>query len=228
MQSLRSGTRTCRPVIASRSPRLQTMGLFGFGNLFTKQEACKLAPKEAPSGLKLATFAGGCFWGLELAYQRVPGVTSTSVGYTGGPDPKPTYDSVCSGRTGHAEAVQCTYDPKECSYEQLLDTFFGRIDPTTLHRQGNDRGTQYRSAIYYHDAEQQKAAAARIEAENQRLRSGSAPSGWAGDRVVVELQPAGDYFIAEDYHQQYLAKGGRFGNPQSTAKGCTDRIRCYG
>ncbi|KXZ55474.1 hypothetical protein GPECTOR_2g1023 [Gonium pectorale] len=203
------------------------MGLFGLGSFFGR-EACKLAPKEAPEGLKLATFAGGCFWGLELAYQRVPGVVSTSVGYTGGPDPRPNYDSVCSGRTGHAEAVQCTYDPRECSYDSLLDTFFARVDPTTKDRQGNDWGTQYRSAIYFHDEQQKAAAAARLEAVQKQINEGAAPPRWAGDRVVVELQPAGDYFLAEGYHQQYLSKGGRFGNVQSAAKGCKDPIRCYG
>ncbi|EFJ45881.1 hypothetical protein VOLCADRAFT_82056 [Volvox carteri f. nagariensis] len=229
MQSLRS--HTCRRTALSRSPKLQAMGLFGFNNVFSffgKPEGCKLAAKEAPAGLKLATFAGGCFWGLELAYQRVPGVISTTVGYTGGSDPAPNYDSVCSGRTGHAEAVQCTYDPKECTYEQLLDTFFARVDPTTSNRQGNDWGTQYRSAIYFHDEEQRQAAAARMAILSDQLKAGAAPARWLGNRLVVELQPAGDYFIAEDYHQQYLSRGGRFGNAQSAAKGCKDPIRCYG
>lgn len=143
-----------------------------------------------------ATYTGGCFWGLELAYQRVPGVTSTTVGYTGGSDAEPTYDSVCSGRTGHTEAVQCIYDPKECTYQQLLDTFFARVDPTTLNRQSNDWGTQYRSAIYFHDEEQRQAAAARMAALNDQLKAGTASSRWLGSRLVVELQPAGDYFIA--------------------------------
>lgn len=203
------------------------MGLFGF-NLFGTKEGCKLAPKEAPNGLKLATFAGGCFWGLELAYQRVPGVVSTTVGYTAGSDPAPTYDSVCSGRTGHTEAVQCTYDPKEVSYDQLLDTFFARVDPTTLNRQGNDRGTQYRSGIFYHDEQQKAAALARVAAVNEDIKAGRANRRWAGDRVVAQVEAAGDYFLAEDYHQQYLSKGGRFGSAQSAAKGCTDPIRCYG
>jgi hypothetical protein len=101
----------------------------------TAKRGCPLAPKEAPPGLKLATFAGGCFWGLELAYQRVPGVVKTSVGYAGGQDPAPTYDSVCMGVTGHTESIQVTFDPKEVAYETLLDVFFDRVDPTTLNRQ---------------------------------------------------------------------------------------------
>ncbi|KAG2496586.1 hypothetical protein HYH03_005408 [Edaphochlamys debaryana] len=205
------------------------MGLFGFGSLFGgKAEGCKLAPAEAPPGQKLATFAGGCFWGLELAYQRVPGVVATSVGYTGGQDKAPNYDSVCAGRTGHAEAVQCTYDPNEVAYEQLLEVFFSRVDPTTLNRQGNDMGTQYRSAIYFHDEEQRQAAKERIAAANDAIKAGTAPKRWGGTRVVAQLERAGDYYLAEDYHQQYLSRGGRFGSGQSAAKGCTDPIRCYG
>ncbi|PNH12248.1 Peptide methionine sulfoxide reductase A4, chloroplastic, partial [Tetrabaena socialis] len=122
----------------------------------------------------------------------------------------------------------CIYDPSVCSYDALLDTFFSRVDPTTLNRQGNDSGTQYRSAIYFHSDEQRKAAAARVAALDQAIRSGSAPPRWAGERLVVQLEPAGDYFLAEDYHQQYLERGGRLGSGQSAAKGCTDRIRCYG
>eukprot|EP00195_Chlamydomonas_chlamydogama_P007225 CAMPEP_0202900646 /NCGR_PEP_ID=MMETSP1392-20130828/11960_1 /ASSEMBLY_ACC=CAM_ASM_000868 /TAXON_ID=225041 /ORGANISM="Chlamydomonas chlamydogama, Strain SAG 11-48b" /LENGTH=210 /DNA_ID=CAMNT_0049587081 /DNA_START=214 /DNA_END=846 /DNA_ORIENTATION=- len=205
-------------------------GLFGglFGGLGQSKPGCELAPKEAPEGLKLATFAGGCFWGLELAYQRVPGVVSTSVGYTGGRKPNPNYEEVCSGSTGHAEAVQCTYDDKEVTYDELLDVFFNRVDPTTKDRQGNDWGTQYRSAIYYHDEAQRQAALKKIEEVNQKLGSGLWGSKWGGSKVVTEVQPAGDYYIAEQYHQQYLEKGGRMGRGQSAAKGCKDPIRCYG
>ena len=128
--------------------------------------ACARAPDAPPPGLKAATFAGGCFWGLELAYQRVPGVTATSVGYTGGPDPAPTYETVCAGVTGHAEAVQVYYDPAVATYADLLAVFFDKVDPTTPNRQGNDVGTQYRSAIYYHDDEQ------KAEAEKVRGRMG--------------------------------------------------------
>lgn len=188
----------------------------------------KLAPATAPEGQDIATFAGGCFWGIELAYQRVPGVTHTSVGYTQGETPNPTYQEVCSGRTGHTEAIQVYYDPKEVSYGKLLDVFFERTDPTTLNRQGNDAGTQYRSGIYYHSPEQ-KAEAERVMAEVQaKLDAGAWPKRVAGKKVMVELKPAGDYYLAEDYHQQYLSKGGRMGSAQSAAKGCTDPIRCYG
>ena len=128
--------------------------------------ACARAPDTPPPGQAMATFAGGCFWGLELAFQRVPGVTTTSVGYTGGPDPAPTYETVCSGTTGHTEAVQVYYDPSACDFTDLLAVFFAKVDPTTLNRQGNDVGTQYRSGIYYHD-EEQKAAA-----ENVREKTG--------------------------------------------------------
>ncbi|KAI8470192.1 MAG: peptide methionine sulfoxide reductase MsrA [Monoraphidium minutum] len=195
----------------------------------TATRGCPVAPKEAPPGLKLATVAGGCFWGLELAFQRVPGVVSTSVGYTGGQDDAPTYNSVCMGFTGHTEAVQVTYDPKEVSYGELLDVFFSRVDPTTLNRQGSDRGTQYRSGIFAHDEEQRAAAAAKLAAVAADLEA-RAPytRGWAGKRVVTPVEAAADYYVAEPYHQQYLSKGGRFGAAQSAEKGCKDSIRCYG
>lgn len=193
----------------------------------TAANACKLAPETAPPGQKIATFAGGCFWGLELAYQREPGVTATSVGYTGGKDPSPTYESVCRGVTGHAEAVQVYYDPAETTYERLLALFFERVDPTTLNRQGNDVGTQYRSAIYYHDDEQ-KALAEKAIAEVDAKLASNVFRRVLGTKVVSELVAAGPYYLAEDYHQQYLSKGGRFGSGQSAAKGCKDPIRCYG
>ena len=193
----------------------------------TAANACKLAPSTAPPGLQIATFAGGCFWGLELAYQREPGVTATSVGYTQGKDPAPTYEKVCNGSTGHAEAVQVYYDPKETSYERLLTLFFERVDPTTANRQGNDVGTQYRSGIYYHDDEQKKLAEKAIADVNAKLAS-NVFRRVLGTKVESELLPATDYFLAEDYHQQYLSKGGRFGTGQSAAKGCKDQIRCYG
>lgn len=201
-------------------------GLFG-GAGGEKKAGTQLAPKEAPEGLKLATFAGGCFWGLELAYQRVPGVRHTSVGYIAGHQPNPSYEEVCSGRTGHTEAVQCAYDPKEASYDQLLDAYFGRVDPTTLNRQGNDSGTQYRSGIYYHDDEQKEKALQKVAEVNKQLEAGEFKR-WGGRKVVAEVAPAGDYYLAEDYHQQYLAKGGRGGRAQSAEKGCKDTIRCYG
>jgi peptide-methionine (S)-S-oxide reductase len=184
--------------------------------------ACELAPKEAPKGQDIATFAGGCFWGLELAYQRLPGVTHTSVGYTAGHDMEVNYQKVCSGKTGHAEAVQVYFDPQQISYEDLLNEFFQRVDPTTLNRQGNDMGTQYRSAIYYHNDAQKQAAEKAIQEVNEKLKSNLFRR-VLGTKVVSELQPAGDYYLAENYHQHYLQKGG-----QDASKGASDRIRCYG
>ncbi|KAK9845330.1 hypothetical protein WJX81_003596 [Elliptochloris bilobata] len=193
----------------------------------TAKPGCELAPAAAPDDLQLATFAGGCFWGLELAYQRVPGVVRTSVGYTGGHDPAPNYNSVCSGSTGHAEAVQVTYDPREVSYERLLSEFFQRVDPTTRNRQGGDVGSQYRSALYHHSPEQQAAAKKAFAEASEQLAQGTFRP-VRGRSLVTELAPAGDYYLAEKYHQQYLAKGGRFGMAQSADKGATDKIRCYG
>eukprot|EP00775_Hariotina_reticulata_P010555 gene10555-10715_t len=193
-----------------------------------RKRGCELAPKEAPDGLKLATLGGGCFWGLELAFQRIPGVVATTVGYTGGKSANPTYDEVCMGFTGHAEVVQVTYDPNQVSFRKLLDVFFDRVDPTTLNRQGNDRGTQYRSAIYHHDEDQKEQALAKIAEVNEQLSQGIGGLKWLGRRVVTTVEPCGDYYLAEAYHQQYLEKGGRFGAPQSAAKGCKDTIRCYG
>lgn len=182
----------------------------------------ELAPRTAPAGQEIATFAGGCFWGLELAYQREPGVTKTSVGYTQGDVEAPSYQAVCSGATGHTEAVQVYYNPSEVTYERLLELFFDRVDPTTKDRQGNDAGSQYRSGIYFHNDEQKAAAEAKIAEVNDKLQK----STWRrvlGTKVVTELKPAGDYWLAEKYHQQYLQKGG-----QNAEKNATERIRCYG
>jgi len=173
---------------------------------------------EREPQLLAATFAGGCFWGLELAYQRVPGVRYTAVGYTQGGEEAPTYEQVCAGATRHTEAVIVYYDPKECTYEDLLDTFFRRVDPTTVNGQGNDFGPQYRTGVYYHTKEQEDAAKARFEQEKGNYRKS----------IASECKPATVFWPAEKYHQQYLEKGGRFGMPQSTEKGCTDKIRCYG
>lgn len=168
--------------------------------------------------LEAATFAGGCFWGLELAYQRVPGVVYTAVGYSQGPELEPTYGEVCSGSTGHTEAVLVYYDPEECPYQNLLDTFFNRVDPTTVNGQGNDFGTQYRTGVYFHTANQEKIARARFsEVQKQYKRP-----------IASELKSAELFWPAEKYHQQYLEKGGRMGNPQDASKGATAEIRCYG
>ncbi len=148
-----------------------------------------------------ATFAAGCFWGVEATFRAVDGVVETVVGYTGGKTANPSYQEVCSGRTGHAEAVQLQFDPARVSYDELLDIFWGLHDPTTLNRQGPDVGTQYRSAIFVHDAEQEAAATA----SKERL----AQSGRYRRPVVTEIVPAGAFYRAEDYHQQYFEKSSR-------------------
>ncbi|MGD0298124.1 MAG: peptide-methionine (S)-S-oxide reductase MsrA [Bryobacteraceae bacterium] len=148
-----------------------------------------------------ATFAAGCFWGVEAAFRQLKGVTATSVGYIGGTKPDPTYHDVCTGRTGHAEAVQVEYDPSQASYDDLLRVFWENHDPTTLNRQGPDVGTQYRSAIFFHTPEQEAAAKASKEA--------LAKSGRFKRPIVTEIQPAPEFWQAEDYHQQYLEKRGQ-------------------
>jgi len=173
---------------------------------------------EKDPNLRIATFAGGCFWGMELAYQRVPGVVYTAVGYSQGVEEEPNYDQVCSGATGHTEAVVVYYDPQKCSYEQLLDAFFGRVNPTTKNGQGKDYGRQYRTGVYTHSEEQLKSAQKRFEEEQKKY---SRP-------IQTELRPAKSFWPAEDYHQQYLEKGGRFGRAQDATKGSTEEIRCYG
>lgn len=145
-----------------------------------------------------AIFGAGCFWGVEAAYRRVPGVKSTAVGYAGGGKANPTYEEVCGGATGHAEVVRIEFDPGEVSYDDLLNVLWEVHDPTTLDRQGPDVGTQYRSAVFYLDAEQEAAARASKEAQQA--------SGRFGDPVVTEISPAGDFWMAEDYHQQYFEK----------------------
>ena len=148
-----------------------------------------------------ATFAAGCFWGVEAAFRQLKGVTATTVGYIGGTLPDPTYHDVCAGRTGHAEAVQVEYDPSQASYDDLLRVFWENHDPTTLNRQGPDVGTQYRSAIFFHTPEQEAAAKASKEA--------LAKSGRFKRPIVTEIQPAPEFWQAEDYHQQYLEKRGQ-------------------
>lgn len=151
--------------------------------------------------MEKATFAAGCFWGVEAAFHMLPGVKSTRVGYIGGNTPNPTYQDVCTGQTGHAEAVEVSFDPNEVSYEELLSTFWQKHNPTTLNRQGPDVGTQYRSAIFFHNPEQErKAHASKAALEN---------SGRFVNKVVTEIVPAGVFYPAEEYHQQYLEKRGR-------------------
>lgn len=147
-----------------------------------------------------ATFAAGCFWGVEDAFRQVPGVLSTTVGYIGGTTKNPTYKEVCGGRTGHAEAVEVDYDPAKVSYLELLATFWKSHDPTTMNRQGPDVGTQYRSGIFYHDAQQEEAARASkavLEKDHVFQRP-----------IVTEITAAPEFYRAEDYHQQYFEKQG--------------------
>lgn len=150
--------------------------------------------------LEKATFGAGCFWGVEVAFRQVPGVFEAVAGYLGGTLPNPTYQDVCTGRTGHAEVVEVSYDPAKVRYEDLLNVFWTSHDPTTLNRQGPDRGTQYRSAIFYHD-ESQKAAAA--ESKDRWNKSGKFSS-----PIVTEITPASTFYRAEEYHQRYLEKHG--------------------
>src|SRR5271156_4635499 len=145
-----------------------------------------------------ATLAAGCFWGVEDAFRQVKGVTSTTVGYTGGQTKNPTYKEVCSDRTGHAEAVEVEFNPAEVSYRELLAVFFQSHDPTQLNRQGPDYGAQYRSAIFYHDAEQE-AAALDGKASLEKAVVFKKP-------IVTQIAPATEFYRAEDYHQQYFEK----------------------
>ena len=182
------------------------------------EEGKVLEHSPSKSHLSVASFAGGCFWGVELAFQRVPGVEYTAVGYTQGEEQYPTYNNVCAGATGHTEGLIVYYNPKECSYDNLLDAFFAFVNPTTVNGQGNDFGPQYRTGVYYHTPEQERAARKRFEQEQTKY---SRP-------IATELKPAKPFWPAEQYHQQYLEKGGRFGMPQDASKGATDKIRCYG
>jgi len=154
---------------------------------------------HGPEGAERATFAAGCFWGVEAAFRQINGVLQTAVGYTGGHVPDPSYERVCRGRTGHAEAVEVWFDPAQVSYEQLLQTFWRIHNPTTRNRQGFDFGSQYRSAVFCHDAGQQEAAIASRDAEQQSVKR----------QIVTEITPASAFYRAEGYHQRYLKKHGR-------------------
>ncbi len=147
-----------------------------------------------------ATFAAGCFWGIEAIFRKVDGVTATAVGYTGGMLDNPTYEDVCSGDTGHAEAVEVEFDQTKVSYEQLLDLFWSKHDPTTPNRQGPDIGTQYRSAVFFHDPQQEKMVRKSIDKIESEKRF--------KNRIVTEVLPASAFYRAEDYHQQYFEKRG--------------------
>ena len=173
----------------------------------------KLFARSMSASLSQATFAAGCFWSVELVFQREPGVVTTKVGYIGGKKDKPTYEEVCTGKTGHAEAVHLEYDPKIVSYDRLLKVFWEKHNPTQKDRQGNDVGTQYRSAIFYHNEEQKEIAKKSIAEEEKVLNR----------KIVTELTKFTTFWDAEEYHQKYLEKGG-----QCSIKGNKDKIRCYG
>jgi peptide-methionine (S)-S-oxide reductase len=147
-----------------------------------------------------ATFAAGCFWGVEATFRQLPGVISTRVGYTGGNSVNPTYHDVCTDRTGHAEAVEIEYEPTKISYDQLLNVFWENHDPTQLNRQGPDWGTQYRSVVFFHSPEQETAA--------KESKKTLEESGRFNKPVVTQIVPATTFYEAEDYHQQYLEKRG--------------------
>jgi peptide-methionine (S)-S-oxide reductase len=152
------------------------------------------------NNLQMATFAAGCFWGVEEAFTKKKGVKSTRVGYIGGNLPNPTYEDVCTDRTGHAEALQVKYDPKEISYEELLDLFWSIHNPTTKNRQGPDIGSQYRSIVFYHTPEQERIA----KKSKQELDD----SNKFQNKIVTEIVPASTFYPAEDYHQKYYQKIG--------------------
>lgn len=149
-------------------------------------------------GREAATLAGGCFWCLEAVFDDMKGVESVESGYMGGKNKNPTYEQVCGGDTGHAEVVQVTFDPSAVSFKEILQVFFVIHDPTTINRQGNDAGTQYRSAIFYH-SDEQKAAAEQVIAEITK-------AGLYRDRIVTEVAPASTFYVAEAYHQEYFAR----------------------
>ena len=182
------------------------LALWGLGceSQAGKAEASDVASDEVSGGmgdnLERATFAAGCFWGVEAAFRQVEGVVSTRVGYAGGQTENPTYKEVCTNRTGHAESVEITYDPQRVSYQDLLDVFWSIHDPTQHNRQGPDVGSQYRSAIFYHSEAQAKAA---MESKRKLEASGKFKR-----PIATEIAPAGRFYRAEDYHQQYYEKRG--------------------
>jgi methionine-S-sulfoxide reductase len=174
------------------------VALFGLTGRAQSDGARPAPAVDVGAGQEVAILAGGCFWGMEDILRRIPGVLDTEVGYTGGAVDKPTYRMMVTGRTGHAEAVRVVFDPARLSYEALLGYFFRMHDPTTLNRQGNDVGTQYRSAIFYTSAAQQQTAA--------RVRKAVDASGKWRRPVVTDITPAGIFYPAEAYHQDYLVR----------------------
>jgi len=197
-----TGLRYCINSASLRFVPLEDMEKEGYGQYLTlfSQKAKEVA--ILPAGTtQVATFAAGCFWGVEYAFRKVPGVVKTTVGYTGGQTKNPTYEEVCSHTTGHAEAVQIEFDPSKVSYEKLLEAFWNMHDPTSVNRQGPDVGSNYRSAIFYNSPEQEK------EAKDLAEKLGK--SGKFKRPIVTEIAPAKEFYKAEDYHQQYFEKNGQ-------------------
>ncbi|KAJ1667064.1 hypothetical protein IW140_002275 [Coemansia sp. RSA 1813] len=183
------------------------------GTSATKDHSIPQTIQPTKESSQLATFAAGCFWSVELVYQRKEGVLQSQVGYTGGNKENPSYKDVCSGSTGHAEAVRLEYDSAVISYQDMLKVFWNKHNPTQGNRQGNDVGSQYRSAIFYHN-EEQKELAEKSKTERQKVYESP---------ITTQIVPAGTFYPAENYHQGYLEKGG-----QCASKGCNDSILCYG
>jgi len=168
---------------------------------FTKKATAERGPgsrAELPDNAERATFAAGCFWGVEASFREIEGVLKTTVGYTGGTVEHPSYEQVCSDTTGHAEAVEVWFDPSIVSYGDLVSTFWALHDPTSRNRQGWDFGSQYRSAIFFHSADQEQAAIASRDEHQQSLRK----------EIVTQIVPATEFYDAEDYHQRYFEKHG--------------------
>ncbi|MFH1726499.1 MAG: bifunctional methionine sulfoxide reductase B/A protein [Elusimicrobiota bacterium] len=208
-----TGLRYCVNSAALRfvpAHELEREGFERYARLFA--DAAALVPDGGPGETReTATFAAGCFWGVEAAFAKAEGVLDTTVGYTGGRLKDPTYEQVCGHRTGHAEAVRVAFDPKRTSYEKLLELFWDIHDPTSLDRQGPDVGSQYRSAVFYHTPKQKRTASASKE-ELER-------SGRHGRGIVTQIAPAGDFYPAEEYHQDYYRKKGVAACPVSKKRG---------
>ena len=192
-----SGQRYCINSASLRFIPVDQLEREGYGK-FLPLFGLAAARKPAPPAKAVATLAGGCFWGMEELMRQFPGVLSTRVGYTGGTTVNPVYEDVHTGRTGHAEAIEIIYDPAKVTFEAILEHFFKLHDPTTLNRQGNDIGTQYRSSIFYHDDEQRKVA--------ERVKARVDASGFWPRKLTTEIVPAVTFYAAEDYHQNYLQK----------------------
>jgi peptide methionine sulfoxide reductase msrA/msrB len=192
------GLRYCMNSASLRFIPIDQLAQEGYGeylSLFGQDEGNAMQNK---SSTEVATIAGGCFWGMEELIRQIPGVIDTTVGYTGGKVPNPSYERICRGDTGHAEAVEIVFDPEQVSYETLLEWFFRMHDPTTLNRQGHDAGTQYRSAIFYHSEAQHETA--------EKVKAMVDASGRWRSNVVTEIAPAQPFYAGEEYHQDYLQK----------------------